>query len=423
MRILIFTQHFAPETMATGRRAWDLAESLAGRGHDVTVITGKPNHPASLRLTFCQGAAREEWAPEGFRILRVPVFRSTRAGALWRLLTYATFMLSAAWCGIGQRQADVMLAISPLPTGLAALPAHWWHGAPLVFDLQDIWPDSARAIRVMQGGCLLSLLRRVERFFYRRCARVVGITEGFKHYLLGLGLPPEHVAVIPNGVRWQSFARIAPDEELRQSPELRGKFVVGYVGNHGLAQGLETVLDAAEQLGDQPVEFLLGGEGIDKARVLQLARTRGLENIRFLDGMPRERVNGVLLACDALLLILRNDPLFEITIPSKLYEYMAAGKPLLCSVAGEAAALVSATGCGLLVAPSDGAALAEGVRKLLRNPQGARAMGEAGAKSAQELFSRDTLMVGYAELLRELTFEAAHPGGNHLPIALSMRDP
>ncbi len=423
MRILIFTQHFAPETMATGRRAWDLAESLAGRGHDVTVITGKPNHPASLRLTFCQGAAREEWAPEGFRILRVPVFRSTRAGALWRFLTYATFMLSAAWCGIGQRQADVMLAISPLPTGLAALPAHWWHGAPLVFDLQDIWPDSARAIRVMQGGCLLSLLRRVERFFYRRCARVVGITEGFKHYLLGLGLPPEHVAVIPNGVRWQSFAGIAPDEELRQSPELRGKFVVGYVGNHGLAQGLETVLDAAEQLGDQPVEFLLGGEGIDKARVLQLARTRGLENVRFLDGMPRERVNGVLLACDALLLILRNDPLFEITIPSKLYEYMAAGKPLLCSVAGEAAALVSATGCGLLVAPSDGAALAQGVRKLLRNPQGARAMGEAGAKSAQELFSRDTLMVGYAELLRELTFEAAHPGGNHLPIALSMRDP
>jgi glycosyltransferase involved in cell wall biosynthesis len=275
----------------------------------------------------------------------------------------------------------------------------------------------------MRGGCLLSLLRHVERFFYRRCARVVGITEGFKQYLVGLGLPREHVAVIPNGVRWQSFTRIAPDEELKQSPELRGKFVVGYVGNHGLAQGLETVLDAAEQLGDEPVEFLLAGEGIDKARVLRLARTRGLENVRFLDGMPRERVNGVLLACDALLLILRNDPLFEITIPSKLYEYMAAGKPLLCSVAGEAAALVSATGCGLRVAPSDGAALADGVRKLLRNPQAARAMGEAGAKSAQELFSRDTLMVGYAELLRELTFESAHPAGSRLPIALEMRDP
>jgi glycosyltransferase involved in cell wall biosynthesis len=115
--------------------------------------------------------------------------------------------------------------------------------------------------------------------------------------------------------------------------------------------------------------------------------------------------------------------LFEITIPSKLYEYMAAGKPLLCSVAGEAAALVSATGCGLRVAPSDGAALAEGVRKLLANPQGARAMGEAGAKSAQELFSRDILMLSYAELLRELTFEAAHPAGNRLPIAAGVREP
>jgi glycosyltransferase involved in cell wall biosynthesis len=134
--------------------------------------------------------------------------------------------------------------------------------------------------------------------------------------------------------------------------------------------------------------------------------------------MPRERVNGVLLACDALLLILRNDPLFEITIPSKLYEYMAAGKPLLCSVAGEAAALVSATGCGLAVAPSNGAGLAQGVRTLLRNHQAARAMGEAGAQAARELFSRDTLMAGYAELLRELTFETAHPAESRLPIAL-----
>jgi glycosyltransferase involved in cell wall biosynthesis len=423
MRILIFTQHFPPETMATGRRASDLAESLAARGHDVTVITGQPNHPASLGLAFCRRAAKQEWAPEGFRILRVPVFRSTHAGAVWRFLTYASFMLSAACCGIRQRRADALLAISPLPTGLAALPAHWWQGAPLVFDLQDIWPDSARAIRVMPGGCLLSLLRRVERFFYRRCARVVGISEGFKQYLVGLGLPRENVAVIPNGVRWQSFAGSAPDEELRQLRELRGKFLVGYVGNHGLAQGLETVLDAAEKLHDQPVEFLLAGEGIDKARIIRLARTRGLENVRFLDGMPRERVNGVLLACDALLLILRNDPLFEITIPSKLYEYMAAGKPLLCSVAGEAAAWVSATGCGLVVAPLDGAALADGVRKLLRNPLEARAMGEAGAKSAQELFSRDMLMAGYAELLRELTFEAAHPAESRLPIALEMREP
>jgi len=408
MNVLIFTQHFPPETMATGRRACDLAETLSSRGDDVTVITGRPNHPSSLGLSFCRQAAKDEWAPQGYRILRVPVFRSPHPGVLSRFLTYATFMLSAAWCGIWQRRPDAVLAVSPLPTGLAALPAHWWHRAPLVFDLQDIWPDSALAVGVMRRSRVLRMLRRLERFFYRRCARVVGITEGFKHYLLALGLPRERVAVVPNGVQWQLFAGVEPNGELRQSRPLAGKYVVGYVGNIGLAQGLETVLDAAEQLRDEPVAFLLVGEGTDKLRLCDLARARGLENVQFLEGVPREEVPPILAACDALLLTLRKDPLFEITIPSKLYEYMAAGKPIVCSVGGEAAELVSGLGCGLPVAPSDSAALAESVRRLQANPQWGRLLGEAGADCVRELFSGDSLMDAYAELVENETMERAH---------------
>jgi colanic acid biosynthesis glycosyl transferase WcaI len=403
MRLLIFTQHFPPETVATGRRASDLAESLTSRGCHVTVITARPNHPSSLGLPFCQQAAQDEFSAEGYRILRVPLFSSADPGTLKRFLNYATFMLSAAWWGIRQPRPDAILAVSPLPTGLAALPAHWWHRVPLVFDLQDIWPDSALAIGVMERGWLLRMLRRLERFFYWRCARVVGISDGFKRYLLDLGLPPERVAVIHNGVDWEKFGGAPPSDELRRVEQLAGKFVVGYIGNLGRAQRLDTVLEAAQQLRSEPVVFLLLGEGVEKQRLTALARVRGLQNVRFLQGVPRKDVPSVLATCDALLVILRDDPLFRITIPSKIYEYMAAGKPILCSVGGEGTALVVEARCGLPVRPSDGSALADSVRMLLADPSLCRALGEAGAAWARARFARSGLMGAYADLMERLS--------------------
>lgn len=399
MRILIFTQHFPPETAATGRRAFDLAESLAGSGHQVTVLTGVPNHPSSLGRPFCQQAPRREIAAAGYSIVRVPVFRSEDTRALNRLVTYATFALSAAWAGLRQARPDVIIAISPLPTGLAALPAHWVRGVPLVFDLQDIWPDSAVSVGMMQPCLALRLLRRLERFFYCRCALIVGISEGFRRYLIRLGVEPERVAVIPNGVDWKMFSSGTDGRELRKPQDVEGKFVVGYAGNIGLAQGFETLLDAADALRSSPVKFLLLGEGTDKARIRKLARIQDLENVEFLDGVPRERVAPILASCDALLLILRRDPLFEITIPSKVYEYMAAGKPILCSVGGEAARLVVQARCGISIVPSDGAALGRAAERLGERPALCKEMGGRGRRCARERFSRDMLMADYAALM------------------------
>lgn len=409
MRILIFTQHFRPETAATGRRALDLAESLAGRGHQVTVLTGVPNHPSSLGRPFCQRAPRREVAAAGYLVVRVPVFRSEDTRTFHRLLTYATYALSAAWAGLWQPPPDVILAVSPLPTGLAALPAHWMRRAPLVFDLQDIWPDSALAVGVMQPRLALRLFRRLERFLYQRCALIVGITEGFRRYLIHLGMEPARLAVIPNGVDWETFGAVTAGRKFRKSRGPDGKFVVGYAGNIGLAQGLATLLDAADELRSSAVKFLLVGEGTDKARLRKLARIRGLGAVEFLEGVPRERVAPILASCDALLLILRRDPLFEITIPSKLYEYMAAGKPILCAVGGEAAGLVASARCGLSVEPSDGAALARAVEKLSEAPALCREMGRRGKRSARELFSRDSLMADYAESIEDVASRQRKP--------------
>jgi colanic acid biosynthesis glycosyl transferase WcaI len=409
MKILIFTQHFPPETVATGRRALDLAESLTKRGHQVTVITGVPNHPSSLVRPGCCAAPGVEVFATGYQVVRVPVFCSTDSRVLYRLLTYASFMLSAAWEGLWQGSADMVLAVSPLPTGLSAMLIHWVRRAPLVFDLQDIWPDSAMAVGVMRPSPALRLLRRVEHFFYRRCSLIVGITEGFRRYLLGLGISPDRVAVVHNGVDVKMFEGCNNSDEFSAAHLPGRKFVVGYVGNIGLAQGLETLLDAAATLVDRPVTFLLTGEGTDKARLQTLAQIRGLTNIKFLDGVPRERVPTILASCDALLLALRRDPLFEVTIPSKLYEYMAAGKPILCSVDGEAASLVATAQCGLPVAPSDGAALAAAIRKLSEDPPLCSAMGEMGRRCVRESFSRAQLMDEYAELIERVVFKAKLP--------------
>jgi glycosyltransferase involved in cell wall biosynthesis len=426
MRILIFTQHFPPETVATGRRAFDLAEQMAKRGHRVTVITGVPNHPSSLGRPFCQLARRLEISPSGYRIVRVPVFRSQDARALRRLLTYGTFVLSAAWAGLRQQRPDAILAISPLPTGLAAMLVHWIRRAPLVFDLQDIWPDSAVAVGVMQPRLALRLLRRLERFFYRRCALVAGITEGFRQYLLSLGVPPERLALIHNGVDWQMFDTAEASRPLGNSHQPDAKFVVGYVGNLGLAQRLETLLDAADVLREGPVKFLLAGEGTDKPRLRKVARIRGLENVEFIDGVPRDQVPPILAACDAFLLVLRNHPLFEVTIPSKVYEYMAAGKPILCSVGGEAAALVSSSRCGLAVKPSDGEALAAAIETLRNDPALCREMGESGKRCARERFSMESLMAGYAERVEGLATAGRKPAIGTVrpaPASLSFKKP
>src|SRR5579863_8133658 len=166
MKIVILAQYFHPETTPTGRRAQDLAESLADQGHQVTVITGRPNHPATRQRYFCREASPAERARAGYLILRVPLLRSPDARSWKRVLTYSTFMLSSAWAGLREGRPDVIVAISPLPAGLAALAIHWWRRVPLVFDLQDVWPDSARAVGVMNDGFALRCLRRVERLLY-----------------------------------------------------------------------------------------------------------------------------------------------------------------------------------------------------------------------------------------------------------------
>lgn len=415
MRILIISQHFPPEFAATGRRAQELAASLATRGHDVLVLAGRPNHPSVADRYFCRDAASSERAPEGYRVLRLRVFRSSDTRTWKRALNYLTFTLLAVARGMRQPRPDMILAVSPLPAGLAALALSVWHRAPLIYDLQDIWPDSARAVGVMKRGLALRLLGGLESLLYRRAARVVVISEGFRDYLVNRGVPREHLRVIANGVDVERFQGARPEMRVRRAGPMRGSFIVGYIGNHGLAQGLDTALEAADRV-RADAAFLMVGEGVDRARLERRVREVRLDNVRFLRGVPRRRVPSLLAACDALLVILRDDPLFRITVPSKVYEYMAAGRPVLCSVGGETAAIVEAARCGIAVPPSDGAALAEAVRALARDPARCAAMGEAGAAWVRQHFSTAAMMATYADVVENSQAGTARPAMIREPV-------
>ena len=424
MRILIIAQYFPPEISATGRRAQELAGSLARRAHDVTVLTGRPNHPATAARYFCRDAASSERTSGGYRVLRLPVFRSPDPRAWHRVLNYFTFVLLAIVRGMFFDRPHAILAVSPLPAGLVALALRAWHGAPLIYDLQDIWPDSARAVGVMTRGPAMLLLGGLEKLLYRCSARVVVISEGFRDYLANRGVPRDRLRLIPNGVDDELLRDAEPEHRLRRTQPLQRRFIVGYVGNHGLAQGLDTMLDAADRLRGDAVAFLLVGEGVEKPRLERKALEAKLDNVRFLHGVPRRRVPGLLAACDAGLVILRDDPLFRITIPSKLYEYMAAGKPVLCSVGGETAGLVEAARCGIAVPPADGAALADAVRALARDPAACAGMGESGAVWVRKHFRTAAMMAAYAEAIESAaprTSDVHQPGKSGLSKASEWR--
>jgi colanic acid biosynthesis glycosyl transferase WcaI len=402
MRILLVSQHFPPEIAATGRRAMDLAEEFTGLGHDVAVVTGRPNHPATARIAV----SRRDGSPvtnSRYPVHRVRVWRTSWAGPFQRMLTYGTFTVRAAWRAARlARQADIVVAISPLPTGLAGLVASSFRGKPLIFDLQDIWPESAHVCGVLREGMLLRRLRWVEACLYRRCAAVTVITPGFRSYVMGHGIGPDRVHVVHNGVEAGLFEGMAPDRAFLSEHGLEGKFIVLYFGNVGLAQNLETLLRAAESLkGEEGLVFVILGDGVDKARLMEWTASRGLRNCRFVATQPRQRLPGIVAAAHILVVMLRQAKIFEITIPSKLYECLAAGKPIMCGVAGDAAEIVHKAGGGVTVPPDDVSGVVQAIQ-IIRNdyPRFTREAAQA-REYVRRHYSRDQIGARFAEICRE----------------------
>jgi colanic acid biosynthesis glycosyl transferase WcaI len=416
VKILYVSQYFPPEMGAPAARATELAHHWAQAGHEVSILTGFPNHPT--------GVVPEEWRAR----LRRLTYNETVDGAhvyrtwLWplpnrkaheRMRNYASFCISAALRGMIIPRPDVIIATSPqLLVGLSG----WWlsfarggtRQIPFVFEVRDLWPESLIAVGVGDENSLLHrTLAKIAGFLYEKADRIVVVSPAFREPLIrNWKVPPEKIAVVENGVETDLFAPQpeSSNSDIRRQLNAEGKFIACYIGTIGNAHGLDTLLDAAATLQHtQPnILFLLIGEGAEKARIKSLSQSRGLANILFLDQQPREKIPAFISASDASLVLLKKTDVFKTVIPTKMLEFMSCARPVILGVEGQARMMVEEAEAGLAIEPENAEELVRAVQKLAENPEFGAKLGRNGREYIQRNYSRRKTAENYIQVLQQL---------------------
>ncbi|MEO8312691.1 MAG: glycosyltransferase family 4 protein [Caldimonas sp.] len=402
MHILFLSDNFPPEVNAPASRTHEHCRVWAEAGHEVTVVTCAPNFPKGAVFPGYRNAWRQEERVDGIRVVRVWSYITANEGFARRVLDYLSFMATASLASLSIRRVDVVVGTSPqFFTACAACFVGAVKRRPYVFELRDLWPESIAAVGAMKSSWLLRALERLELFLYRRAARVISVTHAFRANLAGRGIDPTKVAVVTNGVDVARFSPRPKDEALVRELGLEGKFVAGYVGTHGMAHALETLLDAAVLLRDDPsIRLLLLGDGARKAALVERARTLGLDNVVFVDSVAKDEVARYWSLLDVSIIHLRRTPLFETVIPSKLFECMGMGIPVLHGVAGESAGIVERERAGWVFEPENAGALAGLLRGLRADPAAIAACRERCLAAARHYDRRTLALVMLGELER-----------------------
>ncbi len=395
---------------APAARAAELSRHWARMGHEVTVLTGFPNHPT--------GVVPLEWRSRFWRLRDVEIIDGVRVVRTWlwplpnrkaheRIRNYASFCVSAAISGLDLKRPDVVIGSSPqLLVALAAWWLAWWKRVPFIFEVRDLWPESLTAVGAAnEGSALHRTLAAIAGFLYRRSDRVVVVTPAFKDHLIRhWRVAEQKISVVENGVEFDLFRPDGESAEIRKLLELENRFLICYIGTIGMAHGLETLLGAAEELRKSlpRAMFLLIGEGAEKERIAKLARERELENVLFIDQQVREKIPSYISAADVCLVILRKSELFKTVIPTKLLEYMACERPVIVTVDGEAWRIVEEAGAGVYVEPENSKALVQALLELAPDVAKRQSMGRNGRKYIAAHFSRERTARDYVTILESL---------------------
>lgn len=389
MRILYLSQYFPPEVGATQTRAYEMAQGLLRAGHQVTMLTEVPNHPEGVIRPAYRGRFWVREGLDGIDVVRVWVKTAPVKTMRTRLAFYLSYMANAALAGLvlARGRYDALVATSPpLFVGGTALFLSCLRRIPLVFEVRDLWPESAVALGELKNPRFVRWATWLEERCYARARRIVVVTTGIRDRLAARGYG-EKLALIPNGANTDLF-RPQPEagRALREQLGLHERFVALYAGIHGVAQGLETVLEAARLLPE--AQFLFVGEGPCKVDLLRLKEELGLANVTMLDAQPREAMPAYLSAADVALVPLRKVEIFQGAVPSKLFDAWACGCPVALSIAGEARAVLERAGGGVFVEPEEPAQLAAALRALATDRSRCREMGAAGRRFVEAHYSR-----------------------------------
>lgn len=406
MHILFLTDNFPPEVNAPASRTFEHAREWVRMGHQVTVITCAPNFPKGKVFEGYRNRLLQNEQMAGIRVIRVWSYITANEGFFLRIADYVSYMIMATIAALFVRRVDIIVATSPQ---FFTAVAGWMVGVikrrPWVFEVRDLWPESIRAVGAMKKSRALDQIERCELFLYRRAAAVVAVTRAFRDNLVARGIPATKIHVVTNGADLSRYKPQEKDTQLIAQLRLDNAFVVGYIGTMGLAHGLDTVLDAARQLAVMPdmkdVRILMLGDGAQKAALKDRAEAQRINNVLFIDSVSKEEVTRYWSILDLSLIHLKNNDLFQTVIPSKLFECMAMGIPIIFGIKGEAAAIVQRHSVGLIIQPECPKAMVNAVVKLRQNLDLRSSLARSGPAAARH-YDRRSLAERMLIILKDI---------------------
>lgn len=400
MRILIVTQYFPPEVGAPQTRLFELAKELKKHGVESDVLTAIPHYPTGRIPAGYRWRLWRREAIDGVRVDRVLPIPTPRGSAAARIANQLSFAVGATIMGVLLRRPDVVFGESPpLFVATAARLIALFHRCPFIMNVADVWPESAVQLGMLHSRLLIGLAEKLERWLYRASAVVTVVTPGIGDRI-STRLDPEKLRALTNGADILRFSPEVDGSKWRRQHGIGDEFLIVYAGTHGLSQGLEVIAAAAHRLRDRKdVLFLLVGDGPAKAGLIKLVRELRLTNLRLVAPVPSAEMPEVLAAANACVVPLRKLDIFRQAIPSKVYEALAAGRPILLGVAGEAEALLTSAGAAIAYEPEDSDGLARAVRHLADRRDIAAAMGVSARRLAVERFSRAAIAAEFVRIL------------------------
>ncbi len=402
MKLVILTQYFPPEIGAPQARLFELARGLKNKGHEVTILTAFPNYPGGRILPGYKLRAYMEEEMEGLKVIRTWIYPSHSRSFVKRLANYFSFVLSASIFGLFKlgRQEVLLCETPPLFLGLAAYILSRLKGARMYLYVSDLWPASAVDLGMLKNKTLIKMSERLELFLYRKSSKVIVVTNGIKNIIEALPRMQAKVFTVTNGVDLKFFTR-GDKLNARQALGLPAdKFIVMYSGNHGIAQNLSTVLNCAKKTGEHPgILYVFAGDGVEKPFLAARKEKEGLTNVVFLKSFQKNEMPLVLSAADAAVIPLKDIKLFEKALPSKMFEMMAMGVPVILGVKGEAAEVITAAGCGININPEDENSMEKAILELYNSKELCARFGKNGREYAQNHFSREKIINLFEGLL------------------------
>lgn len=402
MKIVVICHYFPPEIGAPSARLYEMSKRWVELGNEVHVVTCFPNHPTGIIPDEYKGMKYMLENMDGIHVHRNYVYATPNKGFIKKTLGHISFMFSSVFFSMKKiDKPDVIITSSP--TFFSIFSGYWYSlrkKADFVLEVRDLWPAAMIELGVMKEGFVTKVLEKMELFFYRKSKKLIMVTQSFKDNVINRGIRGDKVHVITNGVNQELFYPKEKNQEVINKYNLQDKFVISYVGAHGISQNLSTILEVAKNLREyKNIEFVFVGEGAEKDKLKQIVSEEEIINVQFIDAQPKEEIPEFYNLSDLCLIPLKNIELFKTFIPSKMFEIMACGIPIIASLEGEAAQILEDSKAALVVQPDNPNEIARAIEELINDKEKYSQMKANGPEFVEKNYSRNKLAERYLELI------------------------